>query len=194
MFSSDGPLAPIIKEVEKHAEAGEPVTIDVIKQATGTRAAGPMLLVPALIAMSPLTVIPGVPSLIGLNTVLVAGQLALGRKQIWLPKWLRHRKLKASHGQRLLKFLKPVGKVADRVAKPRLRFLTSWPMRRLGAAVCVLIGLVMPVTEVIPFSSTWVGATIATYALAITARDGMLVLAWAGLIIAIGVMAASFLL
>ena len=194
MISSDGPLAPIIEKVEKHAEAGEPVTLDMVRQVAGQRVAGPMLLIPALVAMSPLTVVPGVPSLIALNTVLVAGQLALGREQIWLPNWLRNRQLKPEHARKLLKFLKPVGKVADSVAKPRLRFLTTWPMRRIGAAVCVLIGLAMPVTEVIPFSSTWVGATIATYALAITARDGMLVLAWAGLIVGIATAAATFLL
>jgi hypothetical protein len=193
MISSDGPLAPIVEEIEKHADAGEPVSIDMVKQVAGGQVAGPLLLLPALVAMSPLTIFPGVPSLIGLNTVLVAGQIVLGRRHIWLPKWLRSRTLSARHTQKLLKVLKPVGKVADSVAKPRLSFLTAWPLRRIGALVCVLIGLAMPLTEVIPFSSTWVGATIAIYALAITARDGMLVLAWIGLVLSIAAIASSFL-
>lgn len=193
MISSDGPLAPIVEEIEKHADAGEAVSIDMIKQVAGGQVAGPMLLLPALVAMSPLTIIPGVPSLIGINTVLVAGQIVAGRRHIWLPRWLKSRKLRATHTRTLLKLLKPVGKVADNVAKPRLKFLTAWPIRRLGAMVCVLIGLVMPITEVIPFTSTWAGATIGVYALAITARDGLLVVAWAGLLLAIAAVGASFL-
>lgn len=193
MISSDGPLAPIIEEVERHAEAGEPVSLDMIKQVAGAQVAGPLLLMPALVAMSPLTIIPTVPSLIGLNTVLVAGQIVLGRRHIWLPRWLRSKTLSARHTRKLLKVLKPVGKVADSVARPRLSFLTAWPLRRIGAMVCVLIGLAMPVTEVIPFTSTWVGATIAVYALAIMARDGMLVLAWVGLMLSVAAIGSSFL-
>jgi hypothetical protein len=191
---SDGMLTPIVDEVDRHAKAGDPISIDTIRQIAGQRAAGPLLLLPALMAMSPITVIPGLATLIGLNTVLVAGQMALGHEQIWLPGWLRRLHLAPTHAKRLVKFLKPVGKVADEVARPRLRFLTSWPLRRIGAAACTVIGLAMPLTEVIPFTATWVGALIATYALAITARDGLLVLAWVGLLIAAATIGASLLL
>ncbi len=191
---SDGTLAPIVDEVDKHAKAGDPVSIGMIREIAGQRAAGPMLLLPALLAMSPLTVIPGLATIIGLNTVLVAGQIALGHEHIWLPKWLSKLKLAPTHAKKLVKFLKPVGKVADEVAKPRLQFLTSWPLRRVGAAACTVIGAAMPLTEVIPFTATWVGALIATYALAITARDGLLALARAGLILAVATIGLSFLL
>ena len=58
-------------------------------------------------------------------------------------------------------------------------------MRRGGAVICVLVGAVMPVMEVIPLTSTWAGVVIAGYALAITARDGLLAMAWAGLVLAL---------
>jgi hypothetical protein len=193
MKNSDGPLAPIVEEVEDRADSGQPVSVETVEKAAGEQVAGPLLLVPALIAMTPLTVVPGVPSLIALNTVLVAGQIALGRKSIWLPKWLRSRKLSSKHTKKLLKLLKPLGKVADKMVKPRLQFLTAWPLRRIGAGLCVLVGACMPMTEVIPFTSTWLGATIATYALAITAKDGLLVVAWVGLILAIMAVASNLL-
>lgn len=192
--ASDGTLAPIVDEVDQHAKAGEPITFDMIRQISGQRAAGPLLLMPALLAMSPLTVIPGMATLVGLNTVLVAGQIALGHEHIWLPGWMRKLKLAPTHAKRLVKFLKPVSKVADEVTRPRLRFLTSWPLRRIGAAACTLIGAAMPMTEVIPFTATWVGALIAAYALAITARDGLLALAWTGLVVAGAVIGLSILL
>ena len=190
---SDGTLGPIVDEVDKHAKAGDTVSIETVREIAGRRAAGPLLLLPALVAMSPMTVVPGVATIIGLNTVLVAGQIALGRESVWLPKWLNKLKLAPKHVEKLVKFLKPVGKVADEVARPRLGFLTAWPVRRVGAAACTLIGLAMPVTELIPFTATWVGALIATYALAITARAGLLVLAWVGLILTAATIALNFL-
>lgn len=193
-ISEDGALTDLIGKAEKHVEAGEPISIELIQSIAGQRASGPLLLFPALLAMSPLTIIPGIPTLIALNTVLVAGQIALGREQIWLPRWLKQRHLPSRQGEKLLKFLKPVGEKADKVVKPRATFLTAWPLRRAGAVICTLIGFVMPVTEVIPFTSTWAGAIIATYALAITVRDGLLVLAWAGLILAALTLAAALLL
>jgi len=184
-MAEQGQLGSIVEKVEQRADAGEPVSLELIQELAGGRAAGPMLLLPALLAMSPLTVIPGVPTLVGLNTVLVAGQVALGRRQIWLPGWLKRLELKSKHAERLVQFLKPITEVADEVVKPRATFITAWPLRRLGAAVCVLVGLCMPVMEVVPFTSTWAGVVIGGYALAITARDGFLALAWAGLVAAI---------
>lgn len=194
MSTPDGTLAPIVEEVDQHAKAGDPITLDTIREIAGQRAAGPLLLLPALLAMSPLTVIPGMATLVGLNTVLVAGQIALGHEHIWLPGWMRKLKLAPTHAKRLVKFLKPVSEAADEVTKPRLRFLTSWPLRRIGAGACTVIGAAMPMTEVIPFTATWVGALIAAYALAITVRDGFLALAWVGLVAAGAAVAMSIFL
>ena len=190
----EGGLGALIGEAEEQVEAGKSISIGLVQQIAGRRAAGPLLLFPALIVMSPITIIPGIATLVGLNTVLVAGQIALGHEQVWLPEWLRKRCIPRRFAPRLMKFLKPVGKIADEVAKPRATWLTTWPLRRAGAAVCVLVGCALPVFEVIPFTSTWAGAVVGTYALAITVRDGFLALAWAGLVAALLAVAAALLL
>lgn len=186
-------LSELIGEAERHVDANEPISLALLQRIAGQRAAGPLLLGPALLAMSPLTIIPGVPSLIGLSTVLVASQVAIGRDRIWLPGWLKRLKLSTRHAKRLLKFLKPIGRKADAVVKPRATFVTSWPLRRLGALVCAAIGLAMPMMEVIPFTSTWAGVVIAGYGLSITARDGFLALALTALVAAIGLAALTFI-
>lgn len=183
-MAQDGELGSLIRELEEHAEAGERISIDLIRQIAGQRASGPMLLLPTLLVISPLSIIPGLPSLVGLNTILVAGQIVLGRNTIWLPKWLTKRQLAARHAQKVLKFLKPISRVADKMIKRRATYLTAWPMRRAGALVCVLVGMVMPILEFVPFTSTWAGVVIAGYALAITVRDGLLALAWVGVVTA----------
>lgn len=181
--SQDGTLESLLGKVIERAEAGEKISIGLVQQIAGPRAAGPLLLLPALLVISPLSIIPGIPTIVGINTILVAGQLALGREQVWLPDWLTRRCLSARHGRKLAAFLKPVGRVADGVVKRRFKFLTSAPLRRIGAGVCVLVGACMPLLEFIPFTSTWAAAVIAVYALAITARDGFLALAWMGLVL-----------
>lgn len=180
-----GPLSELINKLKQRTEQGEQVSIGLIQKIAGRRAAGPMLLLPALIVISPLSIVPGLPTMVGLNTILVAGQIALGRDRLWLPKWLKQRCIPAKYATKLLRFLAPVGKVADKIVKPRARLLTAAPLRRLGACICVGVGCVMPILEVIPFTSTWAASIIALYGLAITARDGFLALAWAAFVIAI---------
>ena len=178
----EGALGGLVRKVEERADAGEAVSIGLVREIAGQRAAGPLLLLPALIVISPLSIIPGLPTMVGLNTILVAGQIALGRENFWLPKWLSERCISAKHAQTLLKFLKPVSRVADGVVRRRARFMTGPVMNRAGALVCVLVGCIMPLLEFIPFTSTWAASVIALYALAITARDGLLATAWIGLV------------
>lgn len=183
--AKQGALETLVGKVEQHVASGEKISIGMIQKVAGQRAAGPMLLFPTLIVVSPLSIIPGLPSLIGINTILVAGQIVLGREQVWLPGWLTKRCLPTKYADRFLGFLKPVTRKVDAVAKPRLSAMLAWPIRRIGAVVCVMVGLIMPLLEFIPFTSTGAGAIIATYGLAITARDGMLALAWIGLVMAV---------
>ena len=153
--ADEGALGDLVQKVEDCVDNGEAVSIGLIQRIAGRRAAGPMLLLPALLVVSPLSIIPGLPSLVGLNSVLIAGQVALGRETVWLPKWLTKRCISAKQAQKLLKFLRPVSKVTDNIIKPRARPLTGMAMRRAGAVVCVLVGATMPVMELVPFTSTW---------------------------------------
>jgi hypothetical protein len=178
-----GILGQLLEEVERRVDAGEEISIGMIQNVAGQRAAGPMLLFPALIVVSPLSIIPGLPTLVGINTILVAGQIALGRKTIWLPRWLTDRCLPAKHAERLMSFLRPVSRTVDSVAKPRWRVLQGAPLRRVGAAICVLVGLMMPLLEFVPFTSTWAAAIIAVFGLVVTARDGLLAVFWIALVL-----------
>ena len=174
-----------MRKVQERTKRGEPVSIELLQQVAGAQAAGPMLLLPALIVVSPLSIIPGLPTLVGLHTAIVSAQLVLGRSRIWLPRWLSRRSLSAAHADKLMQFLLPVSRMADRVVKRRLLSLTGRVARRIGAVVCVLMGVLMPLLEFIPLSSTIAASVIAIYALSLSARDGLLTLAWWGALAAI---------
>lgn len=180
-----GALGRLVEKLERRVADGEDISIGMIQAVAGQRAAGPLLLFPALIVVSPLSIIPGLPSLVGISTVLVAGQIALGRQKIWLPEWLTERRVPAKYAARLVSFLKPVSAGIDSVARRRFSGFLAAPLRRIGAVVCVVTGAIMPALEFIPFSSTVAAVIIATFALAITARDGMLALAWMALLASI---------
>ncbi|WP_332719259.1 exopolysaccharide biosynthesis protein [Pelagibacterium mangrovi] len=181
--NSDGPLAKLVDELKDRTENGEEVSIGLVQEIAGTRAAGPILLLPALIVISPLSIIPGLPSVVGVSTILVAGQVALGRDRLWLPQWLTKRCIPAKHGKTLLRFLTPVGETVDKLVKPRAEATAGPLFGRIGALVCVLVGAIMPVLELIPFTSTWAASIIFVYALAITVKDGFLALAWSGMVL-----------
>ena len=180
MQKNDGPLERLVLKVQERTIRGEAVSIGLLQQVAGSRAAGPILLLPALLVVSPLSIIPGVPSLVGLHTVVVAGQIVIGRDSIWLPNWLNRRTLPARHAEKLMGFLLPVSRFADGLSRRRLLPLTGSLARRLGAAVCVAMGAVMPLLEFIPLSSTVAASVIAVFALSLTARDGAITLAWWG--------------
>lgn len=180
MNKIEGALGRLVHKVQERTANGEPVSISLLQEVAGARGAGPLLLLPALMIVSPLSIIPGLPTLVGLHTAIVAGQVALGRNKIWLPRWLTRRSLPAKYAEKLVHFLLPVSRMADGVVKRRVLPLTGGLPKQLGALVCVLFGAIMPLLEFIPLSSTIAATVIAMYALSISARDGILALVWWG--------------
>lgn len=73
--------------LQRLASAGddECVSVSDIVDAIGPRSFGPLLLVPALIVMSPLSGIRGLSTVMGITIALVSGQMLVGRRVAWLP-------------------------------------------------------------------------------------------------------------
>lgn len=142
----------------------------------GERSFGALMLVPSLLLVSPLSGIPGFSSLIGAVIALIAGQMLVGRKHLWLPQKLRERCIAREKLEKTLRFLTPGARVVDRLVKPRLAILTRSPFSRAVPAIWVAIGLGMPLMEILPFASSVLAAAVAAFALALIARDGALAL------------------
>ena len=58
-----------------------------------SRGFGPLLLLPALIALLPTGAIPGVPSICGVTLCIICLQMAFGDEHPWLPAVLKNRSL-----------------------------------------------------------------------------------------------------
>jgi hypothetical protein len=169
-----GELNEVLDHMDEAGQGEDSVTIGAVLQSIGQQSFGPCILVPALIVMSPLGGIPGVPTTAALIVVLFAGQLLLGRGCCWLPRFLADRSVRRSRFEKALSWLRPVARWTDKVVGERLAFLATGPFVYAIAVVCILVALAMPVLEVVPFANTATAAALCAFGLAIVAKDGLL--------------------
>lgn len=173
-------LSEVIERMVAAGE-GDEVSGDELLEVFGERTYGPLILVPSLLLVSPLSAIPGFSTLMGVAIVLISAQMLLGRPRPWLPGFLLRRGIGRARLERSAPVLRRIARLADRLIHPRLQGLTGGWGGRAIALACVCVGLVIPPMEVLPMTSTTAGAVVAVFALALTARDGALALVAAAL-------------
>lgn len=170
-------LESLIDRIAETAEECGGVSLGLVLDVIGDRSFGSILLAAGLITVAPLIGdIPGVPTIMGVVVVLTAGQMLFGRDRVWLPDTLLDRSVSREKLDAALRWLRPATRVLDRVVGPRFEGILASGGGRAVAAVCLLIGGVMPVLEVIPFSATVAGILLTLLSLALVARDGLLAL------------------
>jgi hypothetical protein len=152
------------------------VTVADLVDALGPRSFGPLLLVPSLILITPLSGIPGAPTFGAIVIVLVAGQMLFGAARVWLPGFVRERALGKERIAGAVRRMKPVARFVDRLVSRRFEFMTQPPFSILPALLVIVLALAMPPLEFVPMSSTILAAVIFVLALALTAQDGLLAL------------------
>jgi hypothetical protein len=155
-------------------ENREQVTLGDIIQTVGARSFGPLLLVAGLVAASPLSAIPGMPTTLGVLVALITVQFLMRRDHIWLPHWLLRRRVKRERFCKTLSWMQKPAHFIDRFMHPRLQGVT----RRTGlyaiALICALIGVAMPSLELVPFSAHVAGLALTAFGLALIANDGVI--------------------
>ena len=174
--SSPDTLGEILDEFETLAQRHGRVAVADLVDAVGPRSYGPFLLVPALIEISPLGGIPGVPTALAVVVVLFAVQMLSGRKRLWMPGWVARRDVAAAKMQRLVAGARPMAARLDRWFHGRLRWLTSGLGIRLAALACIALACMVPPPELFPFASSVPMGAIALIGLALLVRDGALMI------------------
>lgn len=148
---------------------------DVIK-ALGTASFMPLILIVALIIVTPLSAIPGLTTLSGLTIALVAAQLLIGRTSMWLPNFVLRREIsKVRLNQALSKIDKPLD-ILESHTEERFTVLARGLAVQLILVICIACGLFMPLLEFIPATSSLLGGTVALLVIAIITRDGFFAL------------------
>ncbi len=152
MRQDEHTLAYLLDSMERAAEK-EAVSINDVLHEIGDRSITPLILIVALLLVSPLSGIPGVSTLAAVTIILLAVQAVT-----------------------CVRFLRRPCAFVDGRCKPRLQFLTTGPMRFITLVVVTIIPLGWPFMEVLPMMSSLGAGTVALLAFGLFTRDGLFVL------------------
>ncbi|ANU06679.1 exopolysaccharide biosynthesis protein [Paraurantiacibacter namhicola] len=184
-------VGDILDNLSEQASDGKPVSVGDIAHTFGARTFGPAIMVPALLELTPVGAIPGVPTTLAAIIALVAAQKMLGMSHLWIPGFLKRREVSAEKMDKAVGKLRPLAKFMDKHFHGRLERLTHAPFSRIAAGVVILLCCTVPFLEVLPFASSGPMLAIAMFGLAVLVRDGALMIV-ALLISAIAMLGGAF--
>lgn len=164
----------IIEEIIESCEGEETVTLDEFLNKMGDKALAIAILVFALLALIG-GAIPGFSTITGVPILLIALQMMIGRRTIYLPKTIRNKAVSSRMVQGTLTKALPPLKALEKLLRPRILWLTSPLCEKLIALVMVVLAVILSLP--IPGGNFLPSMGIAILALAILERDGLLVIA-----------------
>ena len=119
--------------------------------------------------------VPGLPGaqLIAIPIFLLAIQMALGAKEVWLPKRALEARVKSAWIESIANFTDKRLRWTTEFSKPRLTFLASGLSERLVGAICAIaaVTIMLPITNSIP------SLAITLIAVGLLQTDGLFTLA-----------------
>jgi len=165
---NSGKLSEILSDMAAD-EARERVSVADLLQVTSDRAFGALIFIFAATNVLPMP--PGTSAILGAPLVVLAAQLALGRRSPWLPKFIRLRSMARSDFAALIGRVAPWLGRAERLLKPRLSVVTLPPFEQAIATVCLLLAIILLLP--IPLGNILPAFAISLMALSIIERDGL---------------------
>lgn len=156
--------------------AKDQITIRELLATVGRRSYGPLLLLVGLIAISPITAVPGLTWATAALTFLIAVQMLIGRRTPWLPKGALDATVSRDLVVKGVSAARPWARRIDKLLKPRLTFLALQPFVNLIALVCIAAALITIPLGFIPFAPFIPSLAIVIFGLGMTARDGLVLL------------------
>jgi len=169
-------VGEILDCLDKAAQENDTVSIGDVLDAIGNRSYGPFLLVPALIVVSPIGGIPGIPTFFSATIALIAVQILFGRDHIWLPAFVRNRSVSAEKVGKSSEKLRKVADVLDKWFHGRFEVLTRGPAVKIAALLIIGLCAITPPLELLPFAAIAPMSAIAAFGLALMVNDGLLML------------------
>jgi hypothetical protein len=175
------------------AQGGGPATVGAVVDHFAERGLAAALALLALPIALPVPM-PGISAVFGLPIGLIALQLALRRRRLWLPAAIRRRPLDPAR-------LQVAGAIAvrwltrlERVLRPRLVLLCHPWMQSLYGLICAWLALILFLP--VPFGNVLPSLSVFALAVAVLERDGLAALAGLALsavsiVLTAGTMAAA---
>ena len=179
--SSDSRKAPqslseLLDHFVESTEGQDQVRIGDLLDSLSSRSHGPMLLFPAIIAISPIGMIPGMSVVTGTLIILIATQMMFFSSRPWIPKRLADFEFSRDKLVRGVDKTRPWVKRLETWIRLRLPQLASGVFIYPIALVAIVLAASFYPLALVPFGVLAPGMAITLFALGLTARDGLLVL------------------
>ena len=175
-------IEDVLECVEGAGGGRQRVSVSDIVERIGDDAFAPLMLVPALTALSPASAIFGLSTVCGLTIALIAIQIVIGRRKLWLPEFILRWTISSRRRDQIVHVLSKPAHLVDGLTHRRLSVIVAPPLDRLWALICMMLALVMPALELVPMSASILAGAISLFALAILARDGFVALLGLGVL------------
>lgn len=169
-------VTQVLGELDELAANNDEVCIGDVLDDFGARSFGPFIMLPALMEITPVGGIPGVPSFLAFIIALTAIQLLIGRDHVWMPDFIQRQSVSGKKLHRAVGRLRGVADFLDRHSEGRLHSLTTGMATRAVALIVLVLCCAVPPLEFLPFASSIPMLAIAVLGLALTVRDGALLL------------------
>lgn len=169
-------MGEVLGELDELAAHGDSVRVADVLDDFGGRSFGPFIMIPALLEITPIGGVPGVPTALALVIALIAVQLLLGRDHVWMPQFVQQRAVGSNRLHAAVTRLRGLARFLDRHSQGRLESMAQGPAIRLVALMILALCAVVPPLEFLPFASSIPMLAIAVLGLALTVRDGALLL------------------
>lgn len=184
----EGPIEAAVDDAIDVADHGR-VTLKGLLEAWGDRSYGPLFIIIGLFTATPLSAIPPTAAVTGVVIALLAVQMLFGKHHPWLPRAVRERSISVKKLRAARQRFAPMLAFLDRFIKERMNFATGPMMRRIAAAIVLVLSLLFVPFELVPFFGVFPASAVVLFGVAITARDGLAMLV--GLAGFIGVLAVG---
>ncbi|MEO1027632.1 MAG: exopolysaccharide biosynthesis protein [Pseudomonadota bacterium] len=140
----------------------------------------------------------GIPQIVSLPMMALAGQMAAGRKEPWLPERFANRKIDKKGLVRIATTARKWFGWLEALTQPRLMFLSTPVMQRvIGAVLCVFCASIL---VPLPLTNTVPGIAVTIVAFGLLGRDGLVIIpglllgaAWVSLLIAAPILGLAVL-
>lgn len=172
---TDDPKVGFIALVAELAAMSGPdgLTLREIRDHLDERAFGLMILILAIPCLVP--ALYGVPQIVGIPILLLAGQMLAGRSEPWLPEAALKRRVSKAWLDRMADFATRRMRWFERFSRPRLTLFTQGWAERAAALFMILATL----TIVLPMTNTVPSVALMLLAVGLIERDGLFVAAGA---------------
>ncbi|MEE4540304.1 MAG: exopolysaccharide biosynthesis protein [Erythrobacter sp.] len=169
-------IGDVVDGLEELAQNEDEVRIGDVLDKFGDRSFAPIMLVLALIEISPVGAIPGVPSFLAVCVGLFAVQLLFGADHIWAPGWITNRSVSGDKMDKATDKISGIADKLDSLSSDRMQWLTKGPAVQVAAGIILLLCFAVPPLEVLPWASAAPMFAVAVICVALMVRDGLAML------------------